>query len=242
MKLSKSFKFLNHLFEVNAQKMPPLYTIGITNETEDCMFVPFFDLDNIYRETAIKYIRMAQREFDLSPAILLCSSGEKMDEQGRLWGNYMALFFDKMRYHDIIEILKAVPVIDWLSIKMPPYYRYKSWVLRMADKFNEAGDIIVERPEYVQTVYPENRNYLKHKHSEAHHHFLQKLFNFEPLKLTMDGYYELTFIQYNTKGKTDGRKVKTGVFYYPEWRDEFRDDASSNEDFVQRFIKKIRGG
>ena len=222
MRLSRAFRFLNHLFELNIQRMPPLYTIGITNETEDCRFVPFFDLDNIYRETAVKYIRMAQREFSLSPAILLCSSGEKMDEQGRLWGNYMALFFDKLRYHEVIEVLKAVPVIDWLSIRMPPYYRYKSWVLRMADKFDEAGNTVVQRPRYVATVLPEDEAYMGHKHSEAHYHYLQKLFNFRPFKLNLDGYYELTFIRYNTKGKQEGGKVKMGLFYYPEWRKEFR--------------------
>lgn len=222
MKLSRAFRFLGHLFEINVQRKPPLYTIGITNETEDCFFVPFFDLDNIYRDTAIKYVKMAQGDFSLSPAVLLCSSGERKDEQGRLYGNYMALFFDKLRYHDIIEVLKAVPVIDWLSIKMPPYYRYKSWVLRMADKFDDEGNIIVERPEYVCTVLPETKKYLRHKHSEAHYRFLSKLFNLRPLILNLDGYYELTFIRYNTKGKTDGKKVKTGIFYYPEFRKEFK--------------------
>ena len=222
MRLNRAVKFLNHLFEINIQRVPPLYTIGITNETEDCYFVPFFDLDNIYRETAVKYIRMAQRDFDLSPALLLCSSKEGKDDQGRLYGNYMAIFFDKLRYHDVMDVLRAVPVIDWLSLKMPPYYRYKSWVLRMTDKIDEDGNIIVARPEYVCTVMPEGKRYLKHKHSEAHYSFLSKLFNLKTLKLNLDGYYELTFIRYNTKGKTDGRRIKTGIFYYPEFRKEFK--------------------
>jgi hypothetical protein len=201
MKIRRGFKLAGHLFDFHVQKLPPLYTIGITNETEDCYFIPFLDLDNIYREVALKYIHLAQREFDLSPFILLSSSGEQTDDVGRTFGNYIAIGFDKLKYHDFVDLLRMLPV-DELSIKMPRYYKYKSWVLRMSEKFDSAGNMIVDRPKYVMTIMPENRNYLeKHKHSESHFYFLQKLFKFRRFKLNLDGYSELTLIRYNTRGK-----------------------------------------
>ena len=220
MKLRFARKFFGHLAEFHIQKLPPLYTVGITNETEDCYFIPFIDLDNVYQETAIKYIKLAQREFNLSPAILLSSSGEQKDSNDRVYGNYMAIMFDKMRYHDVVDLLRLLPV-DELSIKMPRYYKYKSWVLRMEDKFDSNGDIIVGRPKYLKTILPENSDYLKHKHSEAHFHFLRKLFKFGLFKINSDNLKELTFVSYNTKGKyKTNQRTKMKYEYYPDFRSE----------------------
>lgn len=213
IRVRRGFKFLGHLFNLHVQKLPPLYTIGITNETEDCYFIPFLDLDNIYRDVAVKYIHLAQREFNLSPAILLSSSGESKDDVGRIFGNYIVIMFDKLRYHEIIDMLRMLPV-DELSIKMPRYYKYKSWVLRMSEKVDSAGNIIIDRPRFVKRVFPESNRYLKkHKHSEAHFHFLHKLFKFRKFKLNLDGYSELTLIRYNTKGKYKLKREQPKIKY-----------------------------
>jgi len=119
-----------------------------------------------------------------------------------------------MQYHDILDLLRMLPV-DELSIKMPRYYKYKSWVLRMSDKRDSKGNSIIQRPYYVDTIFPEENGelYLQNTHSEAHFHFLRKLFKFRKFKLNLDGLSELTIIRYNTKGKYKTKQEQPRIKY-----------------------------
>ena len=198
--MNLSFRVLGKMVGFNVQEVPPLYTVGISNETEDGYFLPFLDMDGIYLSALEMYVRMAQREYNLSPAVVLCSSGHGVDDAGREYGNYMVIMLDKMKYHDLIDVLRFLPV-DELSIKMPRYHRYKSWVLRMIDKTDSTGRVIVKKPEFVEILYPERRS--NHQHSQAHYLFLKKLYGFKTLKtdLNLDSYFGLVTVRYNTKGK-----------------------------------------
>ena len=195
-----SFSMFGKMFGFNVQDVPPLYTVGISNETDDGYFLPFLDMDGIYFDALVRYVRMAQREYNLSPAIVLCSSGAGIDEVGGAFGNYMVIMLDKLKYHDLIDVLRFLPV-DELSIKMPRYHRYKSWVLRMIDKTDSTGKVIVKKPEFVDVVYPEKRS--RNQSSNAHYTFLKRLYGFRDFSadLNLDSLYGLTTVRYNTKGK-----------------------------------------
>lgn len=185
-------RFLKRDFVFYAGKAPLTITFGITNETKDNYFIPFIDYDNIYFEKVLKDVKHIQAVFDLSDFIVLKTEEEK-DEQGREFGNYHCICFDKCTFQEILEILSHTRC-DPNYRRAWKFYKSKNWVLRIEKKYysRKAKD----EPK-LKCIIP-NKPRIPRKCSYAHYLALSKWYSLPKLNLEWDGITECELIQYNT--------------------------------------------
>ena len=208
MKYFKTIKILDHLVRIKLEKITDSYTIGITNECEDGFFIPFLDYDKIKYKVLKRNVKMLQNNFGLSDALVLCSS-EPEEIEDDVFGNFHVVFFDKMFYHDCLDILRCTPT-DQLSRILHKFTWYKTWVLRISEKKDAKTDeIISTRPEPYCVIRSNKKS--KNNLSEAHFEFYkqryEKDYHFVQYDGNWDGLSKVFILEYPTNKKKDA-KVK----------------------------------
>jgi hypothetical protein len=175
-------------------KDPQKITFGLTNETQDNYFIPFIDYDDIYFEKVYKDIKHVQAVFGLSDFIIITTE-ENINEEGKEYGNYHCVCFDKCSYHEIIDILSHT--------RCDPLYRkralgrHRSWVLRFEKKyFSHNGKVAKKEPRF-KCIIP-NKPRIPRECSYAHYLALKKLLNIPEMQLPFDSITECELIQYRT--------------------------------------------
>ena len=197
MKFDKCIRFGKYLLSVNMQECPPLYTEGITNETESYEFCVFCDIDNIYYEKLLRATGRVAEIFKLSACLVLASREPQMDDDDREFGNYHVIFWDKVNYFDAWRIKQFMPV-DPITLVAPRYYKYRTSVLRIASKFDSDGKEIVEAPVF-RAIF--DFGHRMHECSWAHYKFYMLKYDLPKLKLRFDKSEKVFLIDYNTKVK-----------------------------------------
>lgn len=88
-------------------KMPKYRVYGLTNRTEDGMYLVFLDYDNVEYSTAEKDAKAVQRKFKLGTFIIRCSSIVYKKGNGELVGNWHVIFFAKLPFKQMLNIINT---------------------------------------------------------------------------------------------------------------------------------------
>lgn len=201
--LNKSSKKLwlnlgKYQFFAALYKKPAVITEGITNETQDGWYVPFIDYDQInYSKLRAEALRLIRR-WQLS-GLAVIKTKEKVAGDGTVYGNYHLIGFDKLRFHEHLDMLMET-CCDRNYIRVPNFFRFKHWVLRIAPKIEEATwKRLKDRPylkEWIQGF--RSRSYTQ---SMGHYHFMRKYYGLKSLALNWDAGQGIQIIRYNTTGR-----------------------------------------
>lgn len=177
-------------------KKPTIKTIGITNETKDLYYVPFVDYDNININKVIDEAKKLIDLFELSGLCLICSY-QKVSDDDMVYGNYHLIGLDKMTYETHRALLDET-CCDRNFKRVPEFFRYKHWVLRIYPKFNEKNwEILKDKPKFICWIKKADVGN-EWEQSKAHYEFLRKYYNIPKLKLNFDNNTKLNIIKYNT--------------------------------------------
>jgi hypothetical protein len=180
--------------EAIVTKAPNLYTYGITNETSDGYYVPFMDYDNILFQKVERDIIHLQKVFGLGTAVVLETSSRVSPNEQEV-GNYLVVFFDKLPYQKIFEVLEHT-VCDVNYRRRNRGFPQKNWVIRVAEKVNiKSGEVTKRSPRFKCTMNAPT-DYIQ---SDAHRMFLQKLFNCDIELQNLDNFKSLDLINYVTR-------------------------------------------
>lgn len=164
MRLSKIFRFtlgsriLAIKINVWNQELHTHY--GITNETPDGYYVPFWDfIEDIPLEMIVAAIEESIIKFQLTESIYILQTYPKE--------SYRALGFDMLEWKEYISILASTDLID-LSYLRHSVMRGRA-VLRVTDKDGTKNKVIARIPGY--DYVPE-----RVLHSDNHRAFFSSLF------------------------------------------------------------------
>lgn len=182
-------------FFIAMYKRPVILTQGITNETQDGMYVPFIDYDQINQEKVIQEAKRLIRLWNFSGFVILATS-EELTKDGMAYGNYHLVGFDKIRYHDHLDMLYDT-CCDRNFIKVPRFFRFKHWVLRIAPKCDEKTWSVLKKKPYIIGWIPGEQSG-RYEQSYGHYEFMRKYYGLKPLKLSWDKATAIQMIRYNT--------------------------------------------
>jgi hypothetical protein len=185
-------KILNHTIGIHVVKHPELEGIGITNESDDSYYTPFFDWDGVDIKVVYRDLTHVARVFNLCRFAILCSSEE--DFEGRRIGNYHAMGIDKMIWQDHRDMLRHTRC-DRLY-RWPPT-SLRTWVLRVSAKVDLNKEEFKKMPKLIDLICF-NKN-CKKDHSNAHIQFLRKHYKAKiPNNIKTDKYKDLEYCEYKT--------------------------------------------
>lgn len=173
---------------------PNLYTSGITNETKDGYYIPFMDYDNILFNKVERDIIHLQCVFGLGTACILETSST-ISPNGQEVGNYLVVFFDKLPYQRIFDVLEHT-VCDKNYRRRNRGFPQKNWVIRVTEKIDMNTKKVTRRsPRFKKTMNAPT----DYEQSDAHRDFLQKLFSCEIELENPDDFKSLDLINYVTR-------------------------------------------
>jgi hypothetical protein len=184
---------------INLEKswIPDIPTFGVTNETEDCMFVLFNDYDDVEYDVVVKDIRHVHNVFGLCSFVVLVNSEHvQMDQWGteKQVGNYLVFGLDRLSYWRCREAQSHMRG-DYMHKKISQVYNKRNWVNRIGAKYGmKDGKAVEVKPE------PEVKDVFLFK-GKCHY---QEWFGLKiPLRnMVDDGSIEL--IEYSTRRKKGG--------------------------------------
>jgi len=197
MKFTRSWRIGKYMLSTNFQEVPALYTIGITNRTEDYWHIPMNDFDNIYYEELLAALEFVAREFSLSACIVLASRKPEIDDEDREHGSYHVIFFDKLKFHDCWRMKTFLPV-DPMTLRVTRFFKYKANVLRCAAKTDSEGATVVQAPVLRELIDFHNRS---RECSWAHYKWCMLMYGIPELSLLFDSFEKVKTIEYNTRHK-----------------------------------------
>jgi len=193
------FGFLGHDIVFYIGRKPLVATVGVTNETSDNYFVPFIDYDDIYYDVVKNDVKHIQSVFDLGTMVVL-KNKEQKDEEGRVFGNYLVIGFDKLTFQEHLEMLKHTRC-DRNYLLVPRFYRGRNWVIRISGKYlltNKGVKELKSEPKFKEMFYRKS----KREGYRAMKLFVEKFFKVPNVKgYRWDESSEVEFIQYRTTDK-----------------------------------------
>jgi hypothetical protein len=171
------------LFLFQTMKVPSTPTKGISNRIpHTCLFVPFFDYDNITDERLDDELVYLQELFQLGDLHVA-----KTNEFGR-----HVIGLDCLLPRDCLSILEASSC-DWMFKRAIRINEYRTWILRGWEKGER------ERPEFLRTIEsPYNGERLQ---SQGHAIFLQTFYGVKVRLVNPDGNTEVEIQSYSTSSK-----------------------------------------
>lgn len=143
-------------------KRPELRTVGVNSLTEDQMFCLFMDFDSMNEAAVRKQLLFVHERCSVSHFLLLRTSKD----------HYHAISFEKFLLHEVRSILDDT-MVDY-RFRNVGMTSDKGWILRLLPKYDEDGDIIRDRPEFVDLIVM-SRN-PRRRLSRAHVELYAKLF------------------------------------------------------------------
>lgn len=204
------FRIGNRVF--GSHRMPDVKTIGITNETEDCWFVPFLDYDETEYRVVLRDLLHLNRVFGLCSFVVLVTDeylqdttwddgrrpSSKQRGNGETVGNYLVFGFDRLSYWDCMTAISHCRC-DRLYRKIANTYSKRNWVIRLAAKYGSDGEEV--RPEPRLKEFVKFDGFCRHEHSGSFVDLASEWYGVRiPLKnIVKDGKVE--FIEYSTRKK-----------------------------------------
>lgn len=176
-------------------KKPTIATQGITNETEDGMYVPFVDYDGINLDKVYQEANRIIKRWGLS-GLCVIATKENLTKDGDTYGNYHLVGFDKLKFHEHLDLLRDT-CCDRNFIRVPQFFRYKHWVLRVAPKYDDHSWRMLKDKPYIKCWIKGVKNGLRSQ-SKGHYQFMRKYYGLMPLKLNWDAGEGIKIINYNT--------------------------------------------
>ncbi len=184
---TSNYKKLNYSVLFNCRKRPLEFVKGWTSrvvtEKEGIMEVVYADYDNILYELVKTELLFLQKKYNLSPFYVL-KSFETKDNQGKPYGNYMAISITKKAFGEVFQILSKTHVDSSYKV-VPTSYAYKTWVLRLGKKFKKkspefkeiVGDLKKKynmscsqaHLEILEQIYPQIKNKIKYTNLDGNH-------------------------------------------------------------------------
>jgi hypothetical protein len=161
---------------MNTPIKPKSLCYGITNKTQDGLYILFADYDNIYFHTLLKELDSLIKTYpsELTNFAIYETRESIQTPQGVL-GSYHVINFAKMPYANMREKLAYLSVDD-LFFKLPKRVAYRSNTLRISPKFKYFKELSMQKeieltpaPRFV-CFYPthERLECSKRKVSSAH--------------------------------------------------------------------------
>jgi hypothetical protein len=168
-------------------KLPNCIATGMTNVTQDRMFVPFFDYDGVDLKTVRMDVRKLQLRFDLGTFVIAHGGGK----------HFHAIGFTRLELPELEFVLQN-------SVCDEKYKTYalkstnRSWVLRLTAKKNiRTKKEMRPAMKYLETVHaPTSR-----QASRAHVMLINKFYGIDVMRnfRLLDRYKRATFITYPTR-------------------------------------------
>lgn len=190
--------FRGYHFFMALYKKPMILTAGLTNETEDLRYVPFIDYDNINYDKVVKECRALIKTWGLSGLAIL-ESKAKSPVEGHEYGNYHVIGLDKLTFINHVRLLDDT-CCDFNFRRVPKFFRYKHWVLRIYPKFDDRTWKKLKGIPRLK-CWIEGSNRCRFKQSKAHYQFLRTYYGLKPLYLHWDKFNKLNIIRYNTTSR-----------------------------------------
>jgi len=142
-------------------KLPELSTIGVSNITVDQSFVLFLDYDKMSREQLEGQMKFLSGKYGTNNFFIM-KTGEH---------RYHLICFEKFGLPEIQDIVNNT-LCDY-SFKITAVKSDKGWILRLYPKIDEDGNVVREKPEFVEFVSYGNPG---RKQSRAHLEMFSKLY------------------------------------------------------------------
>lgn len=205
-----------YILNLSFVNFPELKTIGISNITEDQMFVLFMDYDRITEKDLGLQLKYLNKVFGISHFLVLTTGKDK----------FHVISFEKFGLDELKKILRS-SLVDYSYIDLPSKID-KGWILRMTPKVDYDGNVVKEKPEFCKFVeFSDLYNRPNREFSRAHIEMFNKLYpgTFKLPQLPfIDTYDTIKIIKYGTSGKN---------FYYNLFNEEFLDSKRLTIDWEE---------
>ena len=181
--------------DMRPMKLPNCIATGMTNVTEDRMFVPFFDYDRTELNVVIEDARYLQSRFDLGTMVIAVCTDRRTPVGVRI-GNYHLIGFTRLELNELRDVLAA----SRCDAKYKEYgltTPQRCWVLRISSKIS-IGTKLVHRP--AMKLLRVMRDDTECEASGAHMRFISKLFDIPLMRdfKREDGFKVVGLITYPT--------------------------------------------
>lgn len=190
---------MGHYIGLSIVRKPELSCLGITNETDDTYFTPFFDWDDVELKVVYRDLQHVAKVFNLCTFVIVCSSEKEYTDpyQTKKIGSYHAIGIDKMTYREHREMTGHTRCDKFYR---RPSNSMKSWVLRISAKYdNGTKKPFTVKPHLVDVLCFNTK--CKKQHSLAHMEFLRKYYKAKIPITNSDKLKNLEYIEYSTGKK-----------------------------------------
>lgn len=180
-------------------RSPSVRTVGVSNLTDDGMYVPFLDYDNVFYYRVREEARRLQKDFNLGTLITIVSKAS-FDNQGKEYGNYHVMGVAKLEslweHKDMLEHSS----VDEQFKRVQDFFIGRYWVLRVLPKVDSDGKMLRDRPVLREILSASTSREL----STAHQLFIEKYYNVPRFEFIgrQDGNAVLKTVAYGT---TEGK-------------------------------------
>ena len=188
--------FFGYSLELNLsfKRKPTLFTNGITNITQDRMFVLFADYDMTNLEVVEEDAKFLQSNYDLGDLIIARSSKEHFNKDYDIYSNYHLIGLTKLPFEELKSILRNLRC-DF-HFKQGWKYQQRNWVLRLGYKRNlKTGDKVKGKPT-LESFMPARTD---RTYSHAHVSFFNKFYNLKINHKNKDQGFKVKLIDYVTR-------------------------------------------
>jgi len=193
-----NYKNLNYSVVYNGRKRPYMNVRGwcsrVIEKSGKISEVIFIDYDDILFRIMEEELKYIQKKYNLSPFYIF-TTHDQLDENGELYGNYIAVSLTKKKFREVYEILSGLHCDNSYKI-VPTSYRFKTWVLRLSNKGKK------KPPKFKCIIGNLNKKYAQDV-SQAHLECISKVYpNLPKIKYTnLDGNHRIYLTEYKTASK-----------------------------------------
>lgn len=185
---------LDYSIVFNAQRNPFMNVFGwcsrVVNKDRSVQEVLYVDYDHILFRIVEDELNFLMVKYDMSPFYIFKTFEEK-DENGEVYGNYLAISLTKKTFKEVIEMQDLLHC-DAAYKRIPLLYRFRTWVLRLGNKGKKFS------PKFKCIIGNINKTY-KQDVSEAHLDILKNLYKIPKIKYSnLDGNKKLYLTKYET--------------------------------------------
>lgn len=173
---------------------PNLYTMGLTNKTDDLYYIFFADYDECNLSVVEDDAIFLQRNYDMGSMIIVSSSEDKLTAR-EVYGNYHLIGLSKLKFPEVKECLSLCRCDS--HFKQGWRYQFRCWVLRLQPKVQKQNNRIVKDIPRLVSVMPHPSERLV---SSAHLKFFELYYNFKlKQKHKLDKGKTVELINYETR-------------------------------------------
>lgn len=168
-------------------KMPKYSVYGLTNRTDDNMYLLFADYDNVEDTIVYQDIQMLQSKFELGTCLIRSSNQKYTKSDKSIVGSFHLIFFAKLPYKTMLDIIQYLRCDENFK---KANFQQRCKVLRLSQKGVKVS------PQFYQLVKAKTEL----QSSKAHIEFFEKIDNTPIIKYidNLDSSEEIEIINYIT--------------------------------------------